>query len=135
MSRLWHCFNCSTDFQDARDLCPKCGADGKDPRAGGVIAPRVVIHFDPPHAILKNRGLGSYACDATVKVGQNGTRATGDPSVVNCPVCRDSAAWKAAIEDLTNPPAYRVPVAKVAEPVPVTVVPEINEQAESGKGL
>jgi hypothetical protein len=116
MNRLWHCFNCSTDFESPRDLCPQCGADGQDPRAGGIIAPRVVIHLDPPHAILLGRGLNTYACNPAIRVGSKGTRASGDPSAVNCPLCRETAIWKELDEASRVPHAYRIP-ARVAVPV------------------
>ena len=109
MNRLWHCFNCSTNFQAAKDLCPNCGADGKDPKAGGVIAPRMVIHLDPPHAILHSKGLGFHACDPTAQVGTKGMRATGDPMAVTCPACMETDAFKALQGNLDVPHAYRVP--------------------------
>jgi hypothetical protein len=115
--RLWLCFNCQPqhEFDGGKGICPKCGADHDDPKSRGAVAPRVVIHFDPPHAVLQGRGIGCYACDPTKAVGSQGTRATGDPRVVNCPACKLTTAWKAAIDDINNPPAYRVPSTIKAE--------------------
>lgn len=122
MNRLWYCFNCSTEFQSPRDLCPNCKADGQDPRAKGVIAPRKVIHFDPPHAYLHGKGLGFHACDPKAQVGTKGMQASGDIRCVNCPACIASAAGKAMQDELDNPAAFRVPD---------TVAPEIlAKQAE-----
>ncbi len=116
MERFWHCFNCSTDFAAVRDLCPKCGADGKDPKAGGCIAPRTVIHLDPPHATLRNRGTGAHACDPTVQVGTQGMRASGEITAVNCPACLASKAGQELQGNLDVPHAYRVPATIAAVP-------------------
>lgn len=119
MDRLWLCFNCEPQnkFQGPKPICPGCGADGNDPKSGGCIAPRVVIHFDPPHPVLKGKGLNTHACDTATRVGTKGMQASGDVRAVNCPACLASEAAKRMAEELDTPHAYRVPATiAAAEP-------------------
>lgn len=148
MERLWLCFNCEphTEFQGPLPVCPVCKADGKDPKAAGCIAPRMVIHFDPPHAVFRGKGVGFHACDPKAQVGTLGMRASGDIRAVNCPACLASEPAKKMADDLETPHAYRVPPtaaeadaklvaegkiaagvndsATLAKPIPYLVVPK-----------
>lgn len=123
MSRLWLCMNhpelgtTGVKFESEKPVCPECGADGDSPDSGGCVAPRVVIHFIPPHPVVKNRGTGVLACDPKTRVGLHGMMATGDPREATCPACRASDAWKQTMEQWGTPPAYRVP------PVPAKAQP------------
>lgn len=85
----------------------ECGRSWSDPEVAGVhLIELVVLHFDPPSG-LPNRGKRHLACDPSIKVGSSDHRATGVASVVNCPACRESAAFKAAPADAD--PATDVP--------------------------
>lgn len=120
MEMLFRCYNCDPVggklFQSRVNTCPACKLSGDDPKVGGMIAPCVVIHFDPPHPIVKNRGLNIIACQPGKKVGEDGLRATGDPREVLCPACKVTKAWKDLSEWMAVPPAYRVPLVPVPEP-------------------
>jgi hypothetical protein len=99
MAKLYRCYNC-TDATDmpgkdfAADLpkCPYCGLDGSPgTRFENRIVQLRAIHFDPPHPTVKNAGTGLPACGRP-RVGN--MAMSGDPDAVNCPACRESAAWK-----------------------------------------
>jgi ssDNA-binding Zn-finger/Zn-ribbon topoisomerase 1 len=101
--KLWVCYNCGEmpfgkPFEGPNATCPECGLSER-------VLERATIHFDPPHAKLKNKGTGVRPCDGQpvcgpVKMTLNNretTRmATGDPSSVTCQKCRESEEWKAA---------------------------------------
>lgn len=92
------------DFTADKPVCPTCGVDpGADPRDAGVVVKLQVIHFDPPRR--PGRGYGHAACDPKLKVGAGGVVATGEPSVVNCPACRGTDAWKAVDSGEPQPAA------------------------------
>lgn len=97
--RPWRCVNpacterpfglCEYDFWAKEPVCPKCGANAKSPQSGHLIVELVIIHLDPPGAW--GRGQGVYAC--TGKPFRKDP-ATGDPTVVTCPLCKELPAWK-----------------------------------------
>ncbi|HYH63262.1 MAG TPA: hypothetical protein VD866_01045 [Urbifossiella sp.] len=95
---LYRCFNCDkVADHPAPGKCVPCGLDpATDPRADSIVIKLETIHFDPPHATVKGWGLGHAACDPTKKVGTADMRATGERDHVNCPRCRESAAFAAA---------------------------------------
>lgn len=111
-TRLWKCFFCNPpkghDFEAEKPVCPKCGLDGDHPKSRGAVAPRVVIHFDPPgaHPMFAENAL---ACQPDKAVGAGGTMATGDPREVSCPACRRTAAFARALDLYETPEKYRVP--------------------------
>lgn len=86
------------DFWAAEPVCPKCGCDGRRPRTAHVVIPLVVLHFVPPLEKVEGMGTGYLACDPSVRVGAGNTRATGDPTVVTCPGCKQTDAFKAALD-------------------------------------
>ena len=95
MARLWRCTNCGRTFESDRAACETCGIDqAQDGRLAGIVVPIVTLHYDPPHPKVRNRGRGHLACDPKRPVA--GSRATGEPSVVNCPRCRETEDWKRA---------------------------------------
>ncbi len=105
--KLYRCNQCDGhEFQADKPVCPKCKVDGDDPRAKsrGVIDNLVVIHFDAPSEIV-GAGVGSAACDASLKVGR--VIATGVAPVVNCPHCKLTEAYKKAMTQFD--PKYDVP--------------------------
>ena len=113
MNRLWHCFLCSLNFEGPKGICPQCNLDGSKPEAGGAIAPRAVIHFDPPDPAFPQlegiRGLRHHACDPTVRVGSKGMRASGEIGSVTCPACKETEVYKRIAGESEVPHAYRVP--------------------------
>lgn len=91
--RLWRCNNCGGSFEHDRQECRACGIDAAaEPRFAGVVIPVETIHYDPPHPVVRGHGTGFLACDPSRRVA--GSRATGEPSVVNCPRCRETGVWK-----------------------------------------
>jgi hypothetical protein len=93
--RLWRCNNCGRVFEADAPACLTCGIDqAQDGRLAGIVVPVATIHFDPPHPRARGRGQGRLACDPKRAVA--GSRATGEPSVVNCARCRESDEWKRA---------------------------------------
>lgn len=97
--KLWKCYNCPSssgvpgrDFTAATPVCPACGLDGTDKRLNHLIVPCKIIHFDAPHPIAKDRGVGVLACGTPWK---GGLRVSGDPVAVNCPACVASESYRA----------------------------------------
>jgi hypothetical protein len=104
---LYLCFNCLNDkgvpgkpFEADLPVCP-CGVDGRSPDMAAYVHKREVIHFDPPHAILKGRGVRKVACTgAAVGTGQ---MASGHPAAVNCRKCQETAEYAKACEQFGEP--------------------------------
>ncbi len=101
MTTHYRCLNCGTEFKSDRGPdaprpgCKACGIDvDAEPALANFIQALETIHFDPPHPIVKHRGKGHWACNP--KRGVAGSRATGEPAVVNCEACRETAEWKKA---------------------------------------
>lgn len=91
------CMNCTNDkgtpgkpFAADVPKCP-CGVDGTLPEYAAFIVPQAVLHYDPPHAILKGKGTNKAACDGKPVQGRY---ATGDPREVNCDQCKEKKVWK-----------------------------------------
>jgi len=106
---LYLCYNCASaehpmgkPFEADLPVCA-CGVDGRVPEMAAYIAKREVIHFDPPHDILKGRGKRKHACSDEA-VGR-GPMAAGHPAAVTCAKC-------------TATEVYREACAKFGEPVP-----------------
>lgn len=112
--KAWKCYNCEAkgtnpggfDFEAEKPVCPQCTADGSTPRGRHAVLPRVVMHFDPPTAVV-GVGENAIACRPTVNIigNRNGIRATGEPSVVTCEACKATDAYKNASKgavDLSN---------------------------------
>jgi predicted nucleic-acid-binding Zn-ribbon protein len=106
--RAWKCFNCEAkhgvagghDFEAADPVCQKCGADKR--KNNDAIAPRAVMHFDPPTDIAW-KGKNTIACNPAVAINRQGIRATGDHRAVSCERCKATEEFKraaAAGEDL-----------------------------------
>lgn len=96
MAKRYRCTNCGTDFVADKPACAKCDIDATtDPQATGIIHPLVTIHYDPPHAKIKGRGLGHRACAPTTHIGRG--RGTGEASVVNCEACKATVAYRDAV--------------------------------------
>ena len=97
--RLYRCYNCpdareipGRDFLADKPVCPACGLDGAPgSRFENKIVQLRTVHLDPPHASVKGSGIGSPACGGK----REGAMMSGDPNAVNCPKCKESAAFKA----------------------------------------
>lgn len=76
----------------APPICPECQTDMRQ-RPDFVIK-RKLMHYDPPHPKLANRGQGKAACGQGGWTPNAGIGYTGDPGAVNCPRCRETEAWK-----------------------------------------
>lgn len=77
--------------------CPWSGISNTDPAAGGNVVPVVVMHYEPPRSpdLAHRVGCGHIACNPAQKTATNDElRYTGEPSVVNCPACKETAAYK-----------------------------------------
>lgn len=96
---LWICFNCHDPakgipgypFEGEHPVCPACTLDGRTGDGVRLVVPRVAIHFDPPHAVVRGRGSNLAACDGKPIMGRMGT---GEPSVVTCPACKATDAFR-----------------------------------------
>ena len=89
------CKNCNQRFESNRAYCATCKLDpAKAPRFANLLVEIHLIHFDAPHPYIKRRGKGHLACRPNVPV--YGSRATGQASVVTCPLCRETEDWKRA---------------------------------------
>jgi hypothetical protein len=108
--RLWRCLNpaCApdTDFAAAAGTCPKCGLTIGRGRAGHLIVPLVVVHYDPPSGI-EGIGKNEPACQPGTPI--YGLQATGAPDAVNCPACKATEAWQQAPKGAQVPSRYLVP--------------------------
>ncbi len=95
--RPYVCYNClnakgtpGRQFIAAQPICPTCGADRvNDPKAKHVILDGKLIHFEGPHAIIREKGCGKLACGLQMANRQ----FSGDPDAVNCPKCKASPEW------------------------------------------
>lgn len=80
--------------------CPGCEISITDERFKSLITPVAILHFDPPSHV-PGFGRGYWACNpakaVVVNVGRD--RATGDPLVVTCPACKETAAYASAMGD------------------------------------
>jgi hypothetical protein len=110
--KLYRCTNpeCSTDpagrhifnFLADQPICPKCGADRRQPEHRDTIVPLSTIHFlvvDPKGPIIGKGKRFRAACKPDQKLGVkvqgqivHGTR---DGLVVNCPDCLKTPEWAA----------------------------------------
>lgn len=86
--------------------CPKCGLRADHERHGRLIVPLVVLHWETPDEIVQGGGSGLAACTGKALAG----RHTRVPAVANCPACRATDAWKAAVKAVETHPDYHVPV-------------------------
>lgn len=86
--------------------CPQCKKCGGDPKFGRLIARQPFIHFDPPSEV-EGFGEGFRACDPatsiTAQMHASGMpnpwhAGTGVISVVNCPACMETEAYKKALK-------------------------------------
>lgn len=85
------------DFEANEPVCPKCGCDARDPRYADTVIQLEVIHFDPPDERLAGKGKNILACNPRRRVGAT-VRASGDPTVVNCPACKATDAYQKTVE-------------------------------------
>lgn len=83
------------EFEADPEACIcECGWEWKNEIVRqGYMQELIILHFDPPSE-FPNRGLRHLACDPKTAVGSSGSRATGEPSVVNCPRCKETDAFK-----------------------------------------
>lgn len=103
--KLYRCHNayCSEDpagrlifdFWSDKPVCPKCGTDKRDKENDYLISELAIIHYDPPHPKIANRGLNVLACQPHKKFGTWGKlHVTGDVNSVNCQKCRASEVFR-----------------------------------------
>lgn len=109
---LYRCYNCldpkrgmpGQDFWADKPVCPECGVDQSAPEGKNLVITLEIIHFDPPHERLKNRGKGYIACNPKRRVGESQRLyATGDHESVTCEKCIASEAYQG-----TQPEGERV---------------------------
>lgn len=87
-------------FEADRPVCPHCGLDrDASPEYRSYIADRELVHFDPPHPIIADRGMNRTACSNQPLGGdpRNGGKtviASGDREAVTCPACKMTEAFK-----------------------------------------
>lgn len=113
--RLYRCRNkrCSPEPGKPLDFalklgepvkCPQCGWDMKHPYL--PLLRLEVIHYDPPFDEMHHVGIRRRACDKAVPIqvpaGSNGEAVSGEvgtgvASAVNCPLCKETPEYKAAM--------------------------------------
>lgn len=109
---LWICWNCTDEmgrpgkkFEADAPVCP-CGVDGNKPEMTGYIAKCEVIHFDPPHPVLKGRGMRRRVCDDK-PIHEAGGLASGHPAAVNCGACKRTPEYVLACEKFGEPVPHK----------------------------
>lgn len=100
---LYRCWNasCATDkagrlgfdFDASEPVCPRCGADARQPRTANVVIELAVIHFEPPSP-RDGIGIGETACKPGYARHRIARHATSDPRVVNCAECRKTEVFR-----------------------------------------
>lgn len=121
---LWRCYNCThptkgipgKDFTPEEGkpiVCPFCGLVKDSEDGKGLIVQLEIIHFDPPHGVLRHRGKNHIACNPRKRVGESSKLyATADHESVTCEKCRTTEVYQK-----TKPEGERV----VTQDVLVTV--------------
>ena len=93
-------------FLAEKPTCPQCLKSMDDPKFGRMIIRQPFIHFDPPSEI-EGIGEGHRACDSDKCIQAETTpggmpnpwhAGTGNVTVVNCPACMATDAYKAALK-------------------------------------
>lgn len=116
---IYRCDNCGNEAEHATPKCVPCGLDPKaDPRDAASLTELQTIHFDPPHATVKGRGLGVAACDPKLRVGAPACVATGERAHVTCPKCKAAPAYAAA-EGVAVGPSEAMRLGPVSGPPPL----------------
>lgn len=108
---LWRCHNClnpkkgipgldfSTDLTTGI-VCPECGLKADTPEGRGMIIKLEIIHFDPPHEVLKHKGKNHIACNPKKRVGESSRLwATADHGSVTCEPCRATEAFQKTLPE------------------------------------
>lgn len=104
-------------FWSVEPVCPQCGIEAKDQKFGHLIVRLSVVHLDPPTDI-PGIGWNVRACDETkiiqVSEGASGIPnpyhiGSGNVNAVNCPECKNTSAYKAAlaVESNEDGPSHR----------------------------
>lgn len=121
MARLFRCYNpkCADsaalpghDFAAEEPKCPKCKTSADHPRFGHLITPLKLIHFEVESAV-GGAGVGYPACQQPTGNENNvrgNFRSSGAPDAVNCPACRETKAFKAALHAQKFDPADDIPL-------------------------
>ena len=111
VKRRYKCWNCLDDrqmpgreFEAVLPVCPTCTLDGRTPDGKGVLLEIPFFHFAPPHPVLKGKGTGKRACDGK-PTGTDRQPCTGEPSVVTCPACLKTDAYREEAEKAGVPVA------------------------------
>ena len=114
-TRIYRCYGCKNesgmlgvDFTcDSENVvCPGCKLMASNPVAGGAITAVSILHYEPPYnhpEIGKKQGCGHIACDPNTPTGNGQCVYTGDPRVVNCPLCKNTEIFKAMAAKFGNP--------------------------------
>lgn len=94
-TKPYMCLNCTNEkgmvgfkFRSEKPVCPKCTADGSQKQYAAYIVRCVEIHYDPPHPVLKQRGLNKRLCDGkSIFENQKFNMGSGLPHAATCPDC------------------------------------------------
>lgn len=126
--KLFKCHRCKQDdgrfYKDA-PVCPRCSLSADDEKMGRLIQRLVLTHFDPPTDV-PGIGINVRACEPTKSILADDRAGgipnpwhagTGDVTVVNCPACMASEAYRIALAKLDDDDAAptRAAMARVQE--------------------
>lgn len=113
-ARIYRCYGCKNEKEmlgvdftcDSENVvCPGCGLKQSDPAAGAAIVAVTILHYEPPFnhpEIGKKQGCGHIACDPNTPTGNGNCVYTGDPRVVNCPLCKQTTIYKSMAAKFGN---------------------------------
>lgn len=115
-------------FWSETPICPQCKLEANDPKFGHKIIRLTILHLDPP-TDFPGIGKSHRACDVTKSIqapdGPGGVpnpyhAGTGVVSMVNCPACKLTQAYKDAVAMIDDEDGPRQ--ASISERLEVTRV-------------
>ena len=87
-------------FDAEHPVCPNCGIDGREVEYSQYVGKCPYVHFDPPHHVLRDKGVGKTACDGR-KVGawegDHPIMLSGDREAVTCPKCKQTDVFRSDV--------------------------------------